>query len=253
MRVLIIEDEPLAAEKLERYLKQYDASIDILAVISSVAESVRWLKQYEEKTDLIFMDIQLYDGLSFDIFTEIRVQRPIIFTTSYDQYTLDAFKVNSIDYLLKPITYTELSRALQKVKNLESHFSSVGDVQKIINNLSHKKFKDRFLVQTGERIDSIDANDIAFFYAEGRTVFLVTIQSRKYVIDYRLEEIEGLVEPASFFRINRSFIVNINAIEAVIIYSSSRLKIDLKSKTPKDLITSRERVADFKKWYGGDL
>ncbi len=253
MQVLIIEDEALAAEKLERYLNQYDGSIDVLAIVSSVSESVGWLKKHQNQIDLIFMDIQLYDGLSFDIFHEIDIEKPIIFTTSYDQYTLDAFKVNSIDYLLKPITYTDLSRALQKVKQLENHFSASTDVKKILTKLSGKRYKERFLVQTGERIISIETDQVSHFYAEGRTVYLITMDANKYIIDYKLEQLQEILDPSIFFRINRSYIINLHAIETVLVYSSSRLKIEVTPNQDKELITSRDRVSAFKKWYAGEV
>lgn len=255
MDVLIIEDEVPAAEKLERYLNRYDDSIRVLGKLTSVQESVAWLKKNQEQVELIFMDIQLTDGKSFDIFKEVAITRPIIFITAYDDYAIDAFKVNSIDYLLKPITFDDLNQAMEKLASLRKNLGGVtknySDINQALQTLSQKTYKTRFMVKLGEHIKSVTTDDIDFFYAEGRTVYLYTTQNRKFIIDYKLEELEELLDPVQFFRVNRSFIMNINAIEDVVVYSTSRLKITPRLDFDKEIIVSREKVSAFKDWFNG--
>jgi len=255
MKVIIVEDEVPAAEKLERYLLKYDASIEITARFDSVRSTVDWLKQHQDTIDLIFMDIQLIDGLSFQIFQQVQVKKPVIFTTAFNEFALDAFKVNSIDYLLKPITFTDLSSGLKKLETLREQFQWNSDkstkVQQAFTSLKTKEYKNRFMVKLGEHIRSITAEQIGIFYADGRDVFLVTTQNRKFIIDYTLEALEDILDPAVFFRLNRTFIVNINAIKDVLVYSNSRLKITLSQEFDKEIIVSREKVSEFKEWFDG--
>ena len=185
MRVIIIEDEMPAIEKLERYILKYDATFEIIACLSSIAETVNWLQHSENDFDIAFMDIQLTDGLSFDIFNQVTIHKPIIFVTAYDEYAIDAFKVNGIDYLLKPITFTDVSKALNKLKNLKSYLSST-TLALASKAFKTQKTKDRFLVRLGNHIHSIKTDDIALFYAEGRTVFILTNQEKKFILDYKL-------------------------------------------------------------------
>ncbi len=254
MKVVIIEDEQLAQEKLGRYLIKYDPTIEILAKLPSVAESVKWFSNNgDQEVDVIFMDIQLTDGLSFEIFNLVKISKPIIFTTAYDEYAIDAFKVNSVDYLLKPVTFTALSQALSKLKSFQSALLPPEIVAKVSESFNQKKVKDRFLVRLGNHIHSVNTEDIALFFAEGRNVFLVTNQDKKYIIDYNLEDLTNLIADSMFFRVNRTFIININEIEDVSVYSNSRLKINPKAiKTDKEIIVSREKVADFKQWLEGN-
>lgn len=249
MRVVIIEDEQLASEKLERYILKYDASIQIVSKLTSISESVNWLENNSDY-DLIFMDIQLTDGLSFEIFNRTKISKPVIFATAFDEYAVDAFKVNSVDYVLKPITFTDVSKAMAKLKSMESIFSSekVSEVAKLVEK---KKVKDRFLVKLGNHIHSIKTNEIALFYAEGRTVYLVTNANKKYILDFKLEDLNAVLNQAEFFRVNRSFIVNINSIDDVIVYSNSRLKVIPKVTTDKEIVVSREKVSAFKIWFEG--
>ncbi|UII32436.1 LytTR family DNA-binding domain-containing protein [Fulvivirga ulvae] len=255
MNVLIIEDEVPAAEKLERYLSRYDSNINVLKKLTSVQDSVAWLKQNQEQVDLIFMDIQLTDGKSFDIFKEVTLSKPIIFITAYDDYAIDAFKVNSIAYLLKPITFDDLSQSMQKLTSLRENLGNApqntGELNMVLQNLSKKNYKTRFMVKLGEHIKSVTTNDVELFYAEGRTVYLYTVNNRKFIIDYKLEELEELLDPVQFFRANRSFILNINAIEDVVVYSSSRLKVTPRLDLNKEIIVSREKVSAFKDWFNG--
>lgn len=244
-----------AAEKLERYLSKYDANIKVLDKLTSVADSVQWLSQRQNELDLIFMDIQLIDGKSFEIFDKVNIQKPIIFITAFDEYAIDAFKVNSIDYLLKPITFDDLTQALTKLeglkKNLGGNTPPPIDLSQALAQLQQKTYKTRFMVKLGEHIRSIVANDIALFYAEGRDVYLVTNEKRKFIIDYKLEDLDEILDPTLFYRANRSFITNINAIKDVVVYSNSRLKISPTIDFDKEIIVAREKVNTFKEWFNG--
>ena len=250
MRVIIIEDEIPALEKIERYILKYNSSYRIVARLASVKEAVSWLQDPENLFDIAFMDIQLSDGLSFEIFSNVQINKPVIFVTAFDEYAIDAFKVNSIDYILKPLTFTDISKALNKFKSLKQYLP--GNLEEVTKVLSKKTYKDRFLVKMGNHIRSISANDIALFFAEGRTVFLVTKEKKKFILDYKLEDLSSIVDPKKFFRANRTFILNFDAIQDVIVYSNSRLKIVLAVPTDKDIIVSRERVAAFKNWFEGN-
>jgi DNA-binding LytR/AlgR family response regulator len=249
MRVVIIEDEGLAAEKLERYLKKQDNSVEIVSILNSISSAVNWLQQHDD-FDVLFMDIQLTDGLSFEIFNQIKITKPVIFTTAFDEYAIDAFKVNSVDYILKPITFTDVSKAMSKLKSMRELFSPE-TLPNIVKTIAKKKIKDRFLVRLGNHIHSIKTEEIALFYAEGRTVFLVTNENRKYILDFKLEDLITLLDPVLFYRVNRTFIININTIKDVIVYSTSRLKISPKINLEKEIIVSREKVPVFKKWFEG--
>jgi two-component system LytT family response regulator len=251
MNVVIIEDELPASEKLERYILKYDDSINIVAKLTSVADSINWLKGNASSVDILFVDVQLSDGLSFEIFNQIQVQKPIIFTTAFDEFAIDAFKLNSIDYILKPITFTEISKALNKFKNFKSFLSS-DTIQNASHTFGKKSFKTRFLVRLGNHIHSVKTEEIALFYAEGRTVFLATNQGRKFILDYKLEDLNQLLDNAQFMRVNRTFIVKLDAIEDVIVYTNSRLKLVLNVSKDKDIIVSRDRISSFKHWFGGN-
>lgn len=250
MRAVIIEDENLAADKLERYLHKYDKTILILDKIPSISDAVFWF-QNNQDYDVVFMDIQLTDGLSFEIFNQVQISKPIIFTTAFDEYAIDAFKVNSIDYVLKPITFTDVSKAMTKLKKLQSVFSGNDHVQNAVKEIAEKKTKDRFLVRLGNHIHSIKTEDISLFYAEGRTVYLITKEKKKYILDYKLESLESVLSSSEFYRVNRTFIVNISDINDVLVYSNSRLKITSNVFTEKEIIVSREKVSAFKQWFEG--
>jgi DNA-binding LytR/AlgR family response regulator len=256
LKVLIIEDETPAAEKLERYLHKYSDAIKVVNKIESVKESVEWLKDHQNEIDLIFMDIQLKDGLSFSVFQEVKIDKPIIFITAYNEFALDAFKVNSIDYLLKPITFTDLSASLKKMESLSTQLQWSDEKGKnLVNNLSNaelKNYKNRFMVKLGEHIRSITSDEIAFFFADGRDVYLVTTRERKFIIDYTLEGLHEILDPKVFYRVNRSYILNISSIQDVIVYSNSRLKITPQVKWEREIIVSRDKVNDFKQWFDGE-
>ncbi len=255
MNVLIIEDEVPAAEKLERYLLKYDSTTVIAARLNSVADAVAWLRDHQEQVDLIFMDIQLMDGLSFQIFQQVQVRKPVIFITAFNEFALDAFKVNSIDYLLKPITFTDLSNSLKKLESLREQLqwndSKTRQLSDVFSSNKTKDYKTRFMVKLGDHIRSITTDQISLFYADGRDVYLVTTQNRKFIVDYTLETLEDLLDPTVFYRVNRTFILNIHAIKDVMMYSNSRLKISLTQEFDKEIIVSREKVNPFKEWFDG--
>ncbi len=251
MKVVILEDEPLAAEKLERYLLKFSGDIEVLCKLDSLGNAIPWIAEHQDSVDLFFMDIQLTDGLSFEIFSKIDVSKPVIFTTAFDEFAIDAFKVNSIDYLLKPITFTDLSRALKKLEQLREQLSEPMQIGSLVRELGRKVYKDRFLVRMGNHIHSIPTETIAYFYAEGRDVYLKRKNGKKYLIEYTLEVLEELLDPKQFFRTNRSFIVHINAIVDVVVYANRRLKLTLDPKTEGEVVVSREKVSFFKQWFGG--
>lgn len=249
-KILIVEDEELAANRLESQLLKVCQDCNILAVTKSVKETVRWLTGHQP--DLIFMDIQLSDGLCFSIFDRIQVDIPIIFTTAYDQYAIEAFKVNSIDYLLKPVKTTDLERSLQKFQNLKSAFRV--DIERLIDVFSHvsPSYKERFLIRLGDVLRKVNTTECAYFFAQDKSVFLVTFEGKKIPIDDSLDSLEQQLNPDQFFRINRSFIVNINSINEMTTWSRSRIQLDLipKANSDSDTLVSTSRSADFKSWLG---
>jgi DNA-binding LytR/AlgR family response regulator len=225
MDVLIIEDEAFAAEKLEQMLLEINPAIRVLAKPGSINESVKWLMNHT--CELIFLDIQLSDGISFSIFELVTVNTPIIFTTAYDQYAIKAFQLNSISYLLKPIRKKDLEDSLQKYKSLKSAFGI--DFEMLLANVQRREpaYKKRFLIQTGAKIRKIELNEIAYFYVLEKAVFLKTFQGNVYPVDYTLDKLESLINPEKFFRINRKYIVNMDAISNMVAYSRSRVKLEL--------------------------
>lgn len=252
MNILIVENEKPAADKLSMLLKRIDKSINIAGVMETVEETINRL-QMKPDPDLILMDIQLDDGLCFEIFETINVDTPVIFTTAYDEYTLRAFKVNSIDYLLKPIEEESLSSALKKFRKLyyDNKDPYRRDFSQLLNEFRNQ-YKSRFLLKTGEKYKSVPVGEVSHFHIIERNVFLNDYQGRDYGIDYSLDEIQGMLDPRKFFRINRNCIININSISLIYSYSSSRLVLTLKNGTSGDeFVVSRERVTDFKKWVDG--
>lgn len=247
---IIIEDESLAAKRLESLIKKYDNSIEIIEHISSVKSAVKWLSK-NQQPDLIFMDIHLEDGLSFSIFDQVSVTAPIIFTTAFDEYTIKAFKVNSIDYLLKPINFEELSSSLNKFKQLKSHFSTGGvDFKAVVDQIlaNEKQYKTRFLVTEGSNYITITINEIAYFFAEDKFAFLVDFKGKHYVIDQTLDKLTGLLDPKLFYRINRKFIVSPKCIMNMTKYSANKLKLSLHPAIDQEVFVSQDKYTDFKKW-----
>ncbi len=248
MRVVIIEDEELAAEKLERLIKEIDQDIVIMDKLDSVKGAVKWLSGH--KPDLIFLDIQLSDGLSFSIFEMLPVNIPIIFTTAYDEYALRAFQLNSIDYLLKPIKKEDLQKSLSKYRLMKT--TLLPDIDNLLKTINEKAtgFKKRFLIKFGQKIKKVESGEAALFYAIEKNVFLVTFDNSVYPVDYSLDKLEEIMDPEIFFRINRKIIINSNAIKQMIPYSKSRIKIDLSVNLPKEIeaLVSVERSPRFKEW-----
>lgn len=247
MKCLIVEDEKVAAERLVKLVLEYDPKIDILAVTQSIKKSVEWFNTHPEP-DLVFMDIQLADGLSFEIFEQIEARFPVIFTTAYDEYALKAFKLNSIDYLLKPISPDELSAAIEKFKEQHKAKEYPQHIfDSIIQNLT-QKYKAKFVIKVGEHIRVIPSGEIQCFYSMEKAVFLQNHQGRDYAVSYSLDQLEELLDPEKFFRISRKFIVAFESIKDIISYSNSRLQLRLETNTSDDLIVSRERVQKFRQW-----
>ncbi|WP_207511279.1 LytR/AlgR family response regulator transcription factor [Longitalea luteola] len=258
MKVLIIEDEELAVKKLQKTLASVDATAEVVGVADSIRSSVSWL-QANPTPDLILMDIELADGQSFEIFDKVEVKSTVIFTTSYDEYALKAFKVNSIDYLLKPIQKEDLQGALEKWKNLRSLYSSEVNtpslnvdnlVKELQQKLQPKEYRKRFLVKHAQKLVSVDVEEIAYFYSDGRLNFFKTNDNRKFVVDYTMDDLEDMLDPNQFFRISRAFYVSVNCIDQIHDYFGNRLLLNLKPAVDKEAIVSREKVTDFKKWMG---
>ena len=249
MNVIIIEDEKPSARRLQRMLGQLN--IEATTMLHSVEESITWFKN-NTHPDLIFLDIQLSDGLSFEIFESLEINSAVIFTTAFDEYALQAFKLNSIDYLLKPIDEDDLSKALDKYKTrLPSQKSVMIDFNEIKNMLVNpldRSYKKRFSVKVGQHLKLINIEDIECFYSENKGTYLYTSEGRSYLLDVSLEQLEPDLEPNIFFRISRKFYVNINAIKDMISYTNSRLQIKLNTFNEHEVIVARERVKDFKDW-----
>lgn len=249
MKVLIIEDESIAANRLEEILKSIDIECDVLAKIGSVQESVRWLTNHT--ADLIFLDIQLSDGLSFSIFEHVKIDTPVIFTTAYDQYAIKAFQLNSIAYLLKPINRKMLEESLQKFKTMRKSFSV--DVETLLATFSSQtqEYKERFLIRIGDIMKKVNCDNVAYIYAMDKSVYIVTFNNKKFPIDYSLDSLERELDPTIFFRINRGLIVNIESIENMLVWTRSRIKLELKptvGRNSPDTIVSTSRSQDFKNW-----
>ncbi|MDT0552196.1 LytR/AlgR family response regulator transcription factor [Urechidicola vernalis] len=249
MKVIIVEDEKPSARRLSRMLAEIN--IETQAMLHSVEESVAYFKD-NEHPDLIMLDIQLSDGLSFEIFDQVEVNSAIIFTTAYDEYALKAFKLNSIDYLLKPIDDEELSNAIDKFKlnRPEKHNLQVDleQIKKLLVNPLDKTFKKRFTIKVGQHIKIVPIDEIECFYSENKGSYLFTSSKRDYLIDYSLEELETELDPTKFFRVSRKFYVNLDAIKDIVSYTNSRLKVILNNYSENEIIVSREKVKDFKKW-----
>ncbi|MDQ3394719.1 MAG: response regulator transcription factor [Bacteroidota bacterium] len=253
MKLLIIEDEAPAFRRLQNLLQEIDPALEIIEVIDSVEDSVKWLKNHNHP-DLIFMDIQLSDGLSFEIFETIKIIKPVIFTTAFDEYTLRAFKVNSIDYLLKPIKKQDLEGSLNKYKALQSNFiNNQPSLNELISHikLDEKTYKNRFLVKVGEKLLSISTANIALLYVHNGLVYLKTKQDKNYIVDFTLDELTLLLDAGVFFRANRQFIVAFEAIKAVHKWHKGKLLVDTDPQPDEKIIVSAEKATVFKNWMGG--
>jgi DNA-binding LytR/AlgR family response regulator len=249
MNVLIIEDESLATQRIEKLVKAIVPSALVVGKLDSVKNSVRWLKA-NPSPDLILMDIQLADGISFSIFDQCSVKSPIIFTTAYDEYALKAFKVNSIDYIVKPIDEQELRAALKKFQSL----STPTPPDKLLESIGHamqmltRKYKERFVVKVGEHLRTLEINDILFFLSLEKTTFAQTKDGRKHILDFTLDQLENLLSPEDYFRINRKYIISLRSLQDIVNYTNSRLKLILKTSDDNEVIVARERVQEFKDW-----
>ena len=251
MNVLIIEDEKPSARRLQRMLDKNGLIVDTM--LHSVEESIEWFDN-NEHPDLIFLDIQLSDGLSFEIFDVVKVKSAIIFTTAFDEYALQAFKLNSIDYLLKPIDEDELQIAVKKYQELKVPKQNVQfdfeDIKKLLSNPLEREYKKRFTTKIGQHLKMIPVDEIECFYSENKGTYAHTTAGRDYLLDMTLEQLESELSPKVFFRINRKYYININAIKDIISYTNSRLELKLNGNLNQDVIVARERVKDFKLWLG---
>ncbi len=249
MNVLIIEDEKPAARRLQRMLATL--GIEVNTLLHSVEEAINWFRT-ETHPDLIFLDIQLSDGLSFEIFEEVKVESAIIFTTAYDEYALKAFKLNSVDYLLKPIDEDELKVAVEKYNSTSASIAEVqldiNAIRKLLINPVDRKYKKRFTIKIGQHFKIIHVDEIECFYSEHKATYIHTNGGRNYLIDHSLEHWQEQVDPSQFFRVNRTFMVHINGIKDIIAYTNSRLKLVLHTYNEAEIIVSRERVKEFKNW-----
>jgi len=248
MDVLIIEDEKLALDYLEKLVLQSSFEIKVIGRVDSVKNAIKWFLK-NPAPELIFMDIDLGDGLCFEIFEVIDLKSPIIFTTAYDEYAIQAFKVNSVDYLLKPVNKEELEQAVQKHTQVSEAYSSSlnKNIEKAAKMVT-KGFKERFIIKIGEHLKTLTAKEIGFIFSRDKASYAVTLENRNYLIDYTLDNLEGLLDSKRFFRINRKYIVSYKSIKDIITYSNSRLRLILNGSEDNDIIVSRDRVNNFKSW-----
>lgn len=254
MNIIIIEDEKPAARLLQRKIEKIGLQVNSL--LHSVEESIAWF-QNNPHPDLIFLDIQLSDGLSFELFEQIEINSAVILTTAYDEYALRAFKLNSIDYLLKPIDEDELSTAISKFKNQfqSRNFGTISSldfeaIKRMLVNPIAKEYKSRFSVKIGQQLKVISIEEIECFYSENKGTYIHTLDNRNYLTDVTLEVLETEINPKDFYRVSRKFIISLKAIKEIQMYSNSRLKITLNSYSEDEIIVARERVSEFKNWIG---
>jgi two-component system, LytTR family, response regulator LytT len=258
MNVFIVEDEPLAVKKLERLLREVALDLQVAGTAGSIRAAVEWLEN-NPAPDLIFLDIELSDGQSFEIFQRTSVQSPVIFVTSYDEFALQAFKVNSIDYLLKPVQREELAAAIDKYRQLKEQYAREANplsasIESLLMSLSgaaaQPTWRTRFLVKHLQKYVTVEVSDIAYFWSEGRVNFFKTHKGQKYLVEYTMEEIEAMLNPNDWFRVSRQFLVSVPAVAEIHPYFNNRLKLHLNPKEPEEVTVSRERVSDFKVWLG---
>ena len=250
MKVLIVEDEKPAARRLKRLLES--RNMEVVTTLHSVEDAVDWFSS-NEHPELIFLDIQLSDGLSFEIFEHVDIKSNIIFTTAYDEYALKAFKLKSIDYLLKPIDEDDLDDALEKYKTFKGNHSNtvniaIDELRGLLTTNNDKSYKKRFTIKIGQHLKLVNTEDIVCFYSKDKGTYLQHISNRSYLVDYSIKELEALLDPSVFYKINRGFFVNISSIEDIISYTNSRLELKLKSYDEDTAIVARDNVSDFKKW-----
>lgn len=251
MKILIVEDEILLAKELRKMLSSIEPSAEICGTTQSVEETVQWLKQ-NDQPDLVMMDIELADGQSFDIFKQVQLESPVIFTTAYDEFAIKAFKVNSIDYLLKPIKESELRVAIEKFKKTKQHQPiSMLELLKKIEQLGNQPgYRSRFLIKQGQKMVSIDISEVAYFYSENKCTFMRTNQNQKYIIDLTLDELEKELAPQQFFRANRQYILSEKSIVSIHSWFNQKLKVEVNPPTEEHIIISRDKANAFKAWMG---
>jgi len=254
IKIVILEDEDAAAKRLQKLISEMLPDADFLSIIPSVSNGIAWFSSHDAP-DLIFADIQLNDGTSFEIFKKVVVKSPVIFTTAFDAYTLNAFKLNSVDYLLKPIKKEELNAALEKFKSIYQAGKERSDdnLQRLVEALQKTpQFRQRFVLRIGEHMKIIEVPDIAYFYTEHKANFIVTKDGKRYLADNTLDQLEEMLDPKSFFRINRQFIISYASIADMFTYSKSRVLLKLNPPSKLDTIVSTERSATFKAWLSGE-
>jgi len=250
MRILIVEDEQHAATRLKKLVKELIPEAHIVDTLDTVKRTVAWFKN-QAMPDLVLMDIQLADGVSFQVFEQCEVKCPVIFTTAYDEYALKAFKVNSIDYILKPVDKDELQQAFGKLKSLSNNPTHA---QNLLSNIEQamqmltKKHKTRFVIKVGEHLKTIEVDNILYFFSQEKITFCTTLEKRDHILDYTLDQLEEMLDKGQFFRINRKYIIHAKSIQDIINYTNSRLRLVLKNCADSDIIVARERVQEFKDW-----
>jgi len=258
MKILIVEDEELAVKKIRKTLATVEPDAEVVAVTDSILSTVNWLAE-NPSPDLILMDIELSDGQSFEIFNQATIKSPVIFTTSYDEYALKAFKVNSIDYLLKPIQKEDLEAALEKLRQVKDLYKSEEPkkdvsidnlVKELQQKLQPREYRKRFLVKHAQKLVSIEVDEIAYFFSDGRLNFFKTFDNKKFVVDYTMDELEEMLDPDKYFRISRAFYISVDSVDQIHDYFGNRLLLHLKPAVDKESIVSREKVTEFKKWMG---
>jgi DNA-binding LytR/AlgR family response regulator len=251
MKTIIIEDEQLAARRLENMVKSIDPTIEIIAKLESVKESVEWF-QSNEQPDLIFLDIHLEDGLSFSIFDQVKVNSPIIFTTAFDEYAIKAFKLKSIDYLLKPIVQNDLEKAVAKFRDWgeKKQLIDVSELFRLMN-MTPKQYRERFSVVVGQKLKSIDVKEINYFFSNSGITFVAMQPKGQYSLDLSLDNLMEELDLKKFFRVNRQYIVSLQSIVNIHIFPKSRLKLELNPPVPEGVFVSLDKVVDFKKWVDG--
>ncbi len=248
IQTLIIEDEQHAAERLKKLVENLGYEIQVVDMLDSVESAVEWFRS-NDHPDLVFLDIQLADGVSFDIFNKVKVESAIVFTTAYDEYAIKAFEVNSIDYLLKPINQDKLKKSLDKYLAFKPSGQTV-DIQSLLQmiDVQKKKYKTRFLINAGSRLKSVEITDVAYFCSMEKSTFLCTSENKTYDIDFSLDKLEVIIDPEQFFRINRKFIVNYKAIKDISVYSKSKIKLKVIPEPEEETIVSNAKAAVFRKW-----
>ncbi|MFL5741004.1 MAG: LytR/AlgR family response regulator transcription factor [Flavisolibacter sp.] len=258
MKILIVEDEDLAVKKLKKTLFSIDESATVVGESDSIKGTVNWLEN-NPSPDLILMDIELADGQSFEIFNHVEVKSPVIFITSYDEFALKAFKVNSVDYLLKPVQKEDLHAALDKYKQMKKIYATDAEapslnldllVKELQQKLQNKEYRKRFLVKHGQKLVSVEVEEIAYFFSDGRLNFFKTYDNRKFVVDYTMDELNEMLNPENWFRISRSFFISVDSVAQIHDYFGNRLLLHLKPEAEKEAIVSREKVTEFKNWLG---